>query len=170
MPLTEAHIHLELISVVTESTNLANNLFILKNHINFQFKVLTCVSGIDCPKDKQRFNVVYELLSVKYNYRLRVRAFTNELIPLTSATRIFPVAGCYESEIWDMFGIFFQGHENLTRLLTDYGFEGYPLRKDFPLSGFVETSYDYSKKQVLNSKLEMSQETKILNIFSPWAI
>ena len=108
------------------------------------------------------------MLSVRYNTRLRVKIFVNELTPIKSIHLVYPASGWYESEIWDMFGVFFTNHTNLTRLLTDYGFEGYPLRKDFPLSGFIETSYDYAKKQVLNSKIELSQEYKTFNFKSPW--
>ncbi len=86
-----------------------------------------------------------QLLSVRYNVRLRVKVLTDELSPIESCGNIFAAASWYESEAWDMYGIFFSNHENLTRLLTDYGFEGYPLRKDFPLSGFVEASYDYTR-------------------------
>lgn len=142
----------------------------LKNHTNTQYKVLSCISCVDYPNKKNRFKLVYELLSIKYNSRLRISILTNELDPVNSASKVFCAANWYESEIWDMFGVFFQNHPNLTRLLTDYGFEGYPLRKDFPLSGFVETSYDFTKKQVLNNKLELSQEYKNLNFNSPWEI
>jgi NADH:ubiquinone oxidoreductase subunit C len=89
-------------------------------------------------------------------------------MPIESCGNIFETAHWYESEIWDMFGIFFSNHLNLTRLLTDYGFEGYPLRKDFPLSGFIETSYDYTKKRVANEPVELSQEYRAFKFSSPW--
>jgi NADH:ubiquinone oxidoreductase subunit C len=110
------------------------------------------------------------LLSVKYNVRIRVKILTHELSPVKSIEKLFSAANWYESEIWDMFGVFFSNHTHLTRLLTDYGFEGYPLRKDFPLSGFVETSYDYSKKRVLNEKIELCQEYRTFKFSSPWEI
>ena len=93
---------------------------------------------------------------------------TDELMPIESCESIFPAAAWYESETWDMFGIFFSNHSNLTRLLTDYGFEGYPLRKDFPLSGFIETSYDYTRKRVSNERVELSQEYRVFKFTSPW--
>jgi NADH dehydrogenase (ubiquinone) Fe-S protein 3 len=120
-------------------------LTILKNHFTYQFKVLTCISGVDYPENLYRFQVVYELLSLKYNSRIRIKVFADELIPMSSVENIFPGAAWWESEIWDMFGIFFLNQKNLTRLLTDYGFQGYPLRKDFPLTGFTEIRYNRIK-------------------------
>jgi NADH/F420H2 dehydrogenase subunit C len=129
---------------------------------------LTCISGVDYPSNKFRFKVVYDLLSVKYNTRIRVKVLTDELTPLESCGSVFAAANWYESETWDMYGIFFTNHLNLTRLLTDYGFEGYPLRKDFPLSGFVEASYDYTRKRVTNERIELSQEYRSFKFSSPW--
>jgi NADH:ubiquinone oxidoreductase subunit C len=97
-----------------------------------------------------------------------VKVLTNELAPIESCECIYAAAGWYESETWDMYGIFFSNHTNLTRLLTDYGFEGYPLRKDFPLSGFVEASYDYTRKRVTNERVELSQEYRSFKFTSPW--
>ena len=97
-----------------------------------------------------------------------MKVLTDELTPVESCCKIFPAAGWYESETWDMYGIFFANHGNLTRLLTDYGFEGYPLRKDFPLSGFVESSYDYTRKRVTNERVELSQEYRAFKFTSPW--
>ena len=168
LPVVNIHFYQGIISITVPMKRLVSTLSILKNHINFQFKVLSCISGVDYPNKKKRFKVVYELLSLKYNTRIRVKVFVDELSPIESSVGIYPAAGWYESEIWDMFGVFFVNHSNLTRLLTDYGFEGYPLRKDFPLSGFIETSYDYTKKQVLNSKIELSQEYKSFNFKSSW--
>ena len=169
IPLINAHIYNNNhISLTIKKKNILNTIKILKNHSNFQFKILSCVSGVDYPNYKRRFKIVYELLSVRYNTRLKIKVFSDELSPIESISSIFPASCWYESEIWDMFGVFFQNHTNLTRLLTDYGFEGYPLRKDFPLSGFTEVSYDYTKKQVLNNKIELSQEFKTFKFQSPW--
>ena len=168
LPVVNIHFYQGILSITVPMNRLVSTLSILKNHINFQFKVLSCISGVDYPNKKRRFKIVYELLSLKYNTRLRVKVFVDELTPIKSSISVYPAAGWYESEIWDMFGVFFVDHSNLTRLLTDYGFEGYPLRKDFPLSGFIETSYDYNKKQVLNSKIELSQEYKSFNFKSSW--
>ena len=156
------------LSLTVTREDIVTVLTILKKHSNFQYKTLSCISGSDTISKKDRFKIIYELLSLSYNSRIRIITFTSELEPVSSSVVIFPASGWYESEIWDMFGVFFQNHLNLTRLLTDYGFEGYPLRKDFPLSGFVEASYDFTKRQVLNSKLELSQEYKNLKFDSPW--
>jgi len=168
LPILKIQIHQKEVSLVVKRDYLLPVLTFLKNHIQYQFKILTCISGVDYPSNKYRFKVVYELLSVRYNIRLRVKVLTDELSPLESSQQIFAAAGWYESEIWDLFGIFFINHANLTRLLTDYGFEGYPLRKDFPLSGFVEASYDYTRKRVVNDRVELSQEYRAFKFTSPW--
>ena len=127
-------------------TNLLNEILtIIKNHFKYQFKVLTCISGVDYPENLYRFQIVYELLSIKYNSRLRLKVLVDELTPVNSIEKIFPAATWWECEIWDMLGVFFLNQHNLTRLLTDYGFQGYPLRKDFPLSGFTESKYNLTK-------------------------
>jgi NADH/F420H2 dehydrogenase subunit C len=168
LPILKIQIHQKDISIVVKNEHLVNVLNFLKNHMKYQFKILTCISGVDYPANKHRFKVVYELLSVRYNMRIRVKVLTHELMPIESAGSVFPAANWYESEIWDMFGVFFSNHTNLTRLLTDYGFEGYPLRKDFPLSGFVEASYDYTRKRVSNERVELSQEYRAFKFSSPW--
>ena len=101
-------------------------------------------------------------------FRVRIKFLADELMLINSAEPVFPNANWWESEVWDMFGIFFNNHSNLVRLLTDYGFEGYPLRKDFPLSGFVESSYDYTRKRVTNERVELSQEYRAFKFTSPW--
>jgi NADH/F420H2 dehydrogenase subunit C len=168
LPVLKIQIHQKEISLIVKRNHLLPVLLFLKNHVKYQFKILSCISGVDYPSQKYRFKVVYELLSVRYNIRLRVKVLTNELIPIESSCSVFSAAGWYESETWDMYGIFFTNHVNLTRLLTDYGFEGYPLRKDFPLSGFVESSYDYTRKRVTNERVELSQEYRSFKFTSPW--
>lgn len=168
LPVLNAHLYNNCISFTISKNQLLKTLFLLKNHTNFQFKMLSCISCVDYVNKKRRFKIVYELLSVRYNTRIKIKIFSDEIDPIESTTNIFSAASWYESEIWDMFGVFFQNHNNLTRLLTDYGFEGYPLRKDFPLSGFTEVSYDFTKKQVLNNKIELSQELKTFKFTSPW--
>ena len=121
-----------------------NLLFVLKSlklHTNTQYSLLTAVSGVDYPFRKRRFEVVYDLLSVKFNSRIRVKTFVDEVTPLTSAVSVFPAATWWEREVWDLYGVFFFQNEEIKRILTDYGFEGHPLRKDFPLSGYVESRY-----------------------------
>ena len=158
------------INLIVRKADFMLVLNILKNHVQYQFKILVCVSGVDYLHDKYRFRVSYELLSIRYNFRLRVKVLTNELMPLESCKKVFPAASWYESEIWDMYGIFFNNHVNLVRLLTDYGFEGHPLRKDFPLKGFVEASYDYARKRVVNERIELGQEFRVFKFSSPWEI
>lgn len=168
LPILKIQIYQKEISLIIDKNYLLTVLFFLKTHINYQFKILSCISGVDYPSNKHRFKIVYDLLSVKYNSRIRVKILTDELTPIESCGNIFAAAQWYESEIWDMFGVFFSNHSNLTRLLTDYGFEGYPLRKDFPLSGFIETSYDYTRKRVANERVELSQEYRVFKFTSPW--
>lgn len=168
LPIIKLQVHQKDVTLVVKKKYLYFTLFFLRTHTNLQFKILTCITGIDYPSTKNRFTVVYELLSVRYNSRVRVKVFTHELSPVDSVEKIYPAANWYESEVWDMFGVFFRNHSNLVRLLTDYGFEGYPLRKDFPLSGFVEVSYDYTRKRVSNERVELAQEYRVFKFASPW--
>lgn len=126
------------------------------------------MSGVDYPNNLYRFQIVYELLSIKYNARVRLKIFIDELTPMNSIEKVFSGAAWWESEIWDMFGVYFLNQNNLTRLLTDYGFQGYPLRKDFPLTGFSEARYNTAKNRVVYEKLELSQEYRTFEFFSPW--
>ena len=167
-PIKKIQIYNSEISVVLYNKDLIDGLLFFKNNILYQFKILTCISGVDYPANKYRFKIVYELLSVRYNIRLRVKIFNHELIPASSCENLFPAAGWFECEIWDMFGIFFQNHSNLKRILTDYGFEGYPLRKDFPLSGYVEMCYNEVQKGVKEESIELSQEYRDFDTYSIW--
>lgn len=143
-------------------------LILLKNHFKYQFKMLTCISGLDEPKSSYRFKIVYELLSIQYNNRIRVKCAAAELIPVNSVESIYSSANWWECEIWDMFGVFFNNSSNLVRLLTDYGFEGYPLRKDFPLTGFYESKYNQIKHRVTYGNVELCQEYRTFDFPSPW--
>ena len=146
-------------------------LFVLcffKNHISLQYKILTSISGVDIINSTYRFCVVYELLSVKYNKRVRLKIFIKDLEIIMSASKMFINANWWEREIWDLYGLFFQDHPDLRRILTDYGFEGYPLRKDFPLTGFVELRYDEAKKKVVYSKVKLTQDYRNFDFLSPW--
>ena len=156
------------ITLVVKSSLLLNILLFFKNHILYQYKILTCISGVDYVMNKYRFKLVYELLSIRYNSRIRIKIFTHELMTIDSCDKLFPTAGWYECEIWDMFGVFFKNHLSLRRILTDYGFEGYPLRKDFPLSGFIEMRYNEVKKRVINESIELSQEYRTFKFLSSW--
>ena len=133
-----------------------------------QLKVLTCISGSDFPENYYRFNVLYELLSVIYNSRIKIKVMVYEVIPISSIEKVFMGADWWENEIWDMFGVFFFNKANITRLLTDYGFQGYPLRKDFPLAGFAESRYNGTKNRVAYENVELAQEYRILNTMAPW--
>ena len=167
-PLEKIQCYSQELVLIVKSKFLYDILLFFKYHIPYQFNVLTCITGVDYPDNKYRFKLVYELLSIRYNCRLRVKTFTNELVGIDSTDKLFLTAGWYECEIWDLFGVFFKNHTNLKRILTDYGFEGYPLRKDFPLSGFIETKYNETQKRVINEALEFSQEYRTFNFLSPW--
>ncbi|XP_065827707.1 NADH dehydrogenase [ubiquinone] iron-sulfur protein 3, mitochondrial-like [Oscarella lobularis] len=140
----------------------------LRDHTNAQFKSLADLTAIDVPKRPYRFELVYNLLSLQFNTRIRVKTYTDELTPVESATPIFKAADWFEREVWDMYGIFFANHPDLRRILTDYGFEGHPLRKDFPLSGFVEIRYDDELKRVVQEPLELTQEFRKFDLNSTW--
>lgn len=140
----------------------------LRDNTECQFKSLIDVCGVDYPTRENRFEVVYNLLSVHHNTRIRVRTYVDELSPIDSVFPIFKAADWFEREVWDMYGIFFTGHPDLRRILTDYGFEGHPMRKDFPLSGFVEVRYDDTEKRVVCEPIEMAQEFRRFEFNSPW--
>ena len=169
-PIKKIQIYNSEITVVVSDNSLRDVLFYLKNNILCQFNLMTCISCVDYPINKFRFQIVYDLLSLKYNSRLRVKIFINELLQVPSCIQIFSAANWFESEIWDMFGVFFINHPNLKRLLTDYGFEGYPLRKDFPLSGFIEMRFIENLKRVSGESIEFSQEYRTFNFISPWQV
>jgi NADH dehydrogenase (ubiquinone) Fe-S protein 3 len=143
-------------------------LHFLRDHMNTQFKVLVDVTAVDYPTRTLRFEVVYNLLSIEYNSRIRVKTCLDEITPVSSCTSVYSSAGWWEREVWDMFGIFFTTHPDLRRILTDYGFEGHPLRKDFPLTGYTEVRYDDSEKRVIVESLELTQEFRYFDFSSPW--
>jgi NADH-quinone oxidoreductase subunit C len=133
-----------------------------------QFEVLIDICGVDYPGRPNRFDVVYHLLSPRTNQRVRVKLETNETTPVPSAVAVFSAANWYEREAYDMYGILFADHPDLRRLLTDYGFQGYPLRKDFPLTGRVEVRYDDEKKRVVYEPVKLVQEFRNFDFESPW--
>ncbi len=140
----------------------------LRDDNQCQFISITDICGVDYPEREMRFDVVYHLLSPVRNLRIRVKVETDEESLVPSITSIFPGANWYEREAYDMFGILFSGHPDLRRLLTDYGFSGYPLRKDFPLSGFVELHYDEEQKRCVYQKVKLTQEYRQFDNLSPW--
>uniref|UniRef100_A0A8D0DJ38 NADH dehydrogenase [ubiquinone] iron-sulfur protein 3, mitochondrial n=1 Tax=Salvator merianae TaxID=96440 RepID=A0A8D0DJ38_SALMN len=143
-------------------------LMFLKDHTNAQFKSLADLTAVDVPTRQNRFEIVYNLLSLHYNSRIRVKTYTDELTPIESAVPVHQAANWYEREVWDMFGVFFANHPDLRRILTDYGFEGHPFRKDFPLSGYVEVRYDDTVKRVVAEPVELAQEFRKFDLNSPW--
>jgi NADH-quinone oxidoreductase subunit C len=126
------------------------------------------VCGADYPTRDERFDVVYNLLSIRYNLRVRVKVTTDEDTAVPSVTSIFSAAGWFERETWDLFGIYFDGHPDLRRIMTDYGFEGHPLRKDFPLTGYVELRYDDEQKRVVYEPVKLTQDFRSFDFLSPW--
>jgi NADH-quinone oxidoreductase subunit C len=132
------------------------------------FKLLSDLCGVDYPDRAERFEVVYNLLSLKLNQRIRVKLATDEEQAVPSVVPVFNAAGWFEREAWDLFGIYFSDHPDLRRLLTDYGFEGHPLRKDFPLTGYVEVRYDEDQKRVIYEPVRLTQEFRSFDFMSPW--
>jgi NADH-quinone oxidoreductase subunit C len=132
------------------------------------FEQMMDLCGVDWPERPLRFEVVYNLLSLSRNLRVRVVVATDESTPVPSVVSVFPNATWYEREAWDMFGILFEGQSDLRRLLTDYGFEGHPLRKDFPLTGHVEVRYDETRKQVVYEPVALTQDFRNFDFLSPW--
>ncbi len=133
-----------------------------------RFTQLMDVCGVDWPERVQRFDVVYHLLSLTLNQRVRVKIETDEATPVPSVTDVHAGANWFEREAWDLFGVFFAGHPDLRRLLTDYGFEGHPLRKDFPLTGYVEVRYDDEQKRVVYEPVKLTQDFRSFDFLSPW--
>jgi NADH-quinone oxidoreductase subunit C len=140
----------------------------LRDQPNCQFKMLVDLCGVDYPEREQRFEVVYHLLSLKHNQRIRVKVATDEATPVPSVTGVFGSASWYEREVWDMYGIYFADHPDLRRLLTDYGFEGHPMRKDFPQTGYVEVRYDEEQKRVVYEPVHLRQDWRSFDFLSPW--
>ena len=147
---------------------LLNVLLFLKLHTHCQYTILVCISGVDYLTKSNRFELNYELLSLRYNNRIRIKLSINELDIVDSCEKIYISSSWHECEIWDMFGVFFNNHTNLKRILTDYGFEGYPLRKDFPLCGFIEIKYNELQKRIITESIELSQEYRTFDFLSPW--
>lgn len=140
----------------------------LRDDSGCKFVQLMDICGVDYPERTQRFDVVYHVLSLKQNVRVRVKVVTDEDTPVPSVVGVYPVANWYEREAWDMYGIMFDGHPDLRRLLTDYGFQGFPLRKDFPLTGYVELRYSEEERRVVYEPVQLTQEFRNFDFMSPW--
>jgi NADH-quinone oxidoreductase subunit C len=156
------------LTIVVEGADVVDVLTFLKRDPQCQFVSMIDVSGADYPQREKRFDVVYHLLSPRQNKRIRVKVETDEETPVPSVTGVYPGADWFEREAYDLYGILFSGHPDLRRLLTDYGFEGHPLRKDFPLTGFVEVRYDDEAKRVVYEPVELKQEFRNFDFMSPW--
>ena len=140
----------------------------LRDDPRFAFEQVMDICGVDWPERAERFDVVYNLLSVSLNQRLRVIVTTDESTPVPSVHTVWPVATWWEREAWDLFGIVFSGQPDLRRILTDYGFEGHPLRKDFPLTGYIEVRYDEDRKAVVYEPVKLTQDFRNFDFLSPW--
>ena len=163
-----SEIHHRELSIRVERKALAEVLRFLRDDAKCRFNLLCDICGVDYPDRPVRFEVVYNLLSMSLNQRIRIKVETNEDDPVPSATGIFSCAGWWEREAWDLFGIFFDGNADLRRILTDYGFEGHPMRKDFPLTGYVEVRYDEEQKRVVYEPVRLQQEFRRFDFLSPW--
>ena len=134
----------------------------------FEYQQLMEIAGVDYPQRPERFEIVYHLLSVTRNHRLRLRVSTDEDMPVPSVTGVWPVANWLEREVFDMYGVIFEGHDDLRRILTDYGFRGHPFRKDFPMSGYVELRYSEEQKRVVYEPVRLAQDFRPFDFLSPW--
>ena len=154
--------------VRVQSASIIRVLTFLRDDPQCLFKCLVDICGADFPERPRRFDVVYNMLSIKHNMRIRVKAATDEETPVPSVDGLFRSANWFEREAWDLYGIFFSGHPDLRRLLTDYGFEGHPMRKDFPLTGHVEVRYDDEQKRVVYEPVTLVQDFRSFDFMSPW--
>ena len=163
-----AEVRLGELIVTVRREAIVKALTFLRDDTNCRFKMLVDICGVDYPERDERFEVVYNLLSLTHNQRIRVKVTTDETTPVPSVTGVFSSAGWAEREAWDLYGILFSDHPDLRRILTDYGFEGHPLRKDFPLTGYVEMRYDDEQKRVVYEPVKLTQEFRTFDFLSPW--
>ncbi len=156
------------LTITVKRESIVDVLRFLRDDSQTQFWNIIDICGVDYPQREERFDVVYHLLSPRVNARIRVKVSTDEEKPVPSVTGLYPGANWFEREAWDMYGILFSGHPDLRRILTDYGFEGHPLRKDFPLTGYVEVRYDDEVKRVVYEPVTLRQEFRDFDFESPW--
>ncbi len=154
--------------ITARAGSIVKLLTFLRDDTHCQFRQLVDLCGVDYPERDERFEVVYNLLSLSHNQRIRVKITADEEMPVPSVSGVFSAAGWYERETWDLYGVYFSDHPDLRRLLTDYGFEGHPLRKDFPLTGNVEVRYDETQKRVVYDPVKLTQEFRNFDFLSPW--
>lgn len=152
----------------TRPASLRKVMRFLRDDAQCFFKLLVDVCGVDFPEREKRFEVVYNLLSISHNQRIRVKVSVAEDEPVPSVAQFYPTANWFEREVWDLYGVFFAEHPDLRRILTDYGFEGHPLRKDFPLTGHVEVRYDDEQKRVVYEPVRLAQDFRSFDFLSPW--
>lgn len=156
------------LTVHARADRIAKVLTFLRDDEDCRFTTLVDICGVDWPEREKRFDVVYHLLSMHLNQRIRVKVETDEKTPVPTVTGVYSAANWFERELWDMYGVLVDGHPDLRRILTDYGFEGHPLRKDFPLSGHVELRYDENLKKVVYEPVKLTQEFRNFDFLSPW--
>ena len=164
----QASIAVEELTVKADAAEIVALLTFLRDDPECRFEILIDICGVDWPSRAKRFDVVYHLLSVSRNRRIRVKVETDETTPVPSTISVYPAANWFEREAFDMYGILFSEHPDLRRLLTDYGFTGYPLRKDFPLTGYVEVRWDDEQKRVVYEPVKLVQEFRDFDFLSPW--
>lgn len=164
--LIEAREHVDQIGLFVDRETLADTMVKLRDRCGYQ--QLVEIAGVDYPERAERFEVVYSLLSLTKNHRVRVHVATDEVKPVPSVTDIWPVAGWLEREVFDMYGVLFEGNSDLRRILTDYGFKGHPQRKDFPLTGYVELRYSEEHKRVVYEPVKLAQDFRQFDFMSPW--
>ena len=162
----QAHVAFGELTLVAERERIVEVLTALRDQFGFQQLLDVC--GVDYPDRAERFEVVYHLLSLTRNVRVRVKVSTDEVQPVPSVTGVYPAADWFEREAFDMYGMLFSGHPDLRRLLTDYGFQGHPLRKDFPMTGYTEVRYDETQKRVVYEPVSLTQEFREFDFLSPW--
>ncbi len=164
--LLDAREHADQIGLYVDRDSLVATMVTLRDQFGYQ--QLVEIAGVDYPERPERFDVVYCLLSLTRNHRIRVHVSTDEVKPVPSVTSIWPVAGWLEREVFDMYGVLFEGNSDLRRILTDYGFKGHPQRKDFPLTGYVELRYSEEHKRVVYEPVKLAQDFRSFDFMSPW--
>jgi NADH-quinone oxidoreductase subunit C len=165
---TEAVVAFGELTIIAEASQIVRVATFLRDDPQCRFICFIDVCGADYPAREKRFDVVYHLLSPGLNQRIRVKVETDEVTPVPSIASVYPAANWFEREAYDLYGILFSGHSDLRRLLTDYGFEGHPLRKDFPLTGYVEVRYDDAQGRVVYEPVRLTQEFRNFDFLSPW--
>jgi NADH-quinone oxidoreductase subunit C len=168
LPGVSASTGFDMLTVTADSANIIDVLTFLRDDPECRFVCFIDITGVDYPEREKRFDVVYHLLSPYKNTRVRVKVPVDEATPVPSAISVFPAANWFEREVYDLYGIVFSGHPDLRRILTDYGFQGHPLRKDFPVTGHVEVRYDDEAKRVVYEPVKLVQEMRQFDYLSPW--